>query len=344
MRRSKVISAWFLGLFLFLCGICAQSQEQQQGNPQRDQKQHDQKIVDSFYPEKLTEENDDKVDCFARLDFRTIVAAYTNGFSGDVFLLKDRGNDRYENAYQVSGLDLGGVLCKVTSVQLSDDRLEKGARHPVRQVMVGFAAMRMNLLVWAFDVREDKLINIGPTTDYHTDDGLVETDLSDYYLFNYYQGGTMQLITGWDYPTDGSAPEDGMKLYRLIDGKLQLDKNISPVYCDVIDSSFERSSHDQRGPKKFTFSKPTSLSGPFVLRVVNGDRYGEHRRKSAKVFLNGADVAFVGRNDKIVEVSVDLKDGVDENEIEVQSPDEEGGDLFLAVAQKTASSTATTIP
>ncbi len=281
---------------------------------------HDQSIVDSFFtPELVNAQNDPdfsnpdyRLTCFARLNSRTIVAGYSYGMSSAILLLKETDRDQYKKEFQVPGLLLTGGMCEVTPEQLTDDRPMQHEEHSHKQVTVGFAvsANGANSLEWVFDVEEDKLVNIGPGSI--DGSGRFETDLSNYDLVNYYQDGTLQMVSGGEYPLspDESAPEGGFDLYRLVNGKLQLDTSVSVVF----DATINKDSSTM--PDIPSFLKPTNLSGPFFVRLVNGDRHGEHKVKSATILLNGIAVAFLKQSDNIVEANVNLQDG--DNEITVK--------------------------
>jgi len=295
----------------------------------------DRAIVERLFPAELLKDSDTgfgKEDCFARLDSTTIVAAYSYSLSAAIVLLKDDGQGQYRRAFKVSGLDLIGDRCHVNPVQLWDDAHALTPGQRPQQVIVGFS-IRINSIEWAFDVVDDKLVSINPASSEVGDNGEIEPTLSDYGLVNYYHDGTMQMISGGEYPppADGSGPDKGMDLYRIVDHKLVLDPSVDVIMAMTVSSSSRSGEH-------YDFLKPIHRSGPFILRMVNGDWHGENRVHSAFVSLNGKVVASFNQADDIVEINVPLKEG--NNVIAVEAAPEGSQQMTLAIVQKIAPTTS----
>ena len=331
----KGISVLFALLFNALLSVASGSPLAAQQPAAGDSDPADQAIVDHLFPVELTKDKDadlDKESCFARLDRQTIVAAYSYGFSSALFLLRDDGQNGYIRKFKVQDLGLTGGRCEVDLIHLWDDaHVRHPGQHP-QQVTVGFSTAGPNMIEWAFDVVVDKLVNISPPSSEVSDTGEFETALTDYDLVNYDHDGTMQLISGGEYPppADGSGPESGMSLYRIRDHRIVLDPAVSVIHDATINQN------DLTGAPNFL--KPTSLSGPFILRMVNGDWHGENRVHSAFVSLNGKVVASFNQADDIVEINVPLKEG--NNVIAVEAAPEGSQQMTLAIVQKIAPTTS----
>ena len=283
--------------------------------------QSDQQIVDGFYPASLVSAANssnpgapfNKISCFARLDRDTIVAGYSNDTLGAILLLKGNDKQQFKRVFQVSGLDLGGTNCSVTPVRLSG--------HWPDELLISFAAASGNSMDWVFEEKNDTLVSIGPTTSGRK--GLGETQLVNSEAVNFYRDGSLQLVSGSEYPppADGSAPTDGMSLYRLKDESLQLVDNVSLVFEAEIDEA-------SKAPLVGHFQTPQSLTAPFYLRVVNGDRHGDHRSGGGEILINGKQVASLDRGKDILEVIVYLQP---ENTIEIRSRCGPGENFFVAI-------------
>lgn len=254
--------------------------------------QTDDDIVRQFYPERLTEEsNADFYEGgpapFQAYDFAVadlegtgsddvIIAAYTNGFSGAVRVLRKQGG----GASLIDEPDLpllGGVFPYVEPLDLDGD----GAP----EIVVSLSSARGREADWLFKWSGRGLRLIGPSTA--DEYGDVSTVLGEAVFVDVSGDGVLEIINPPE--EDPSGPFEVFDL----DGNRLKPINFVGTYL--------------RGAGKPTESVeifPASR-GDYLLKIINGDAKGDHRVSSAVVRLNGRVV--VGPNElsqNVSEISV----------------------------------------
>ncbi len=254
--------------------------------------QTDEDIVRQFYPEWLTEEsNADYYEGgpapFQAYDFAVadlegtgsddvIVAAYTNGFSGAVRVLRKQGG----GASLVDEPDLpllGGVFPYVELLDLDGDGTP--------EIIVSLSSARGPGADWVFKWSGRGLRLIGPSTV--DDDGDVSTVLGEADFVDINGDGLLEIIN----PPE-EDPDEPFDVFDLDGNRL---KPLSFV------GTYVRSAGK---PTESAEIFPASR-GDYLLKIINGDTKGDHRVSSAVVRLNGKVV--VGPNEfsqNVPEISV----------------------------------------
>lgn len=131
----------------------------------------------------------------------------------------------------------------------------------------------------------------------------------------------------------GSDEESGEEIYRLTPDGYTLDKPALFV------GRFNR----ERGepiPSTFHFDLLKDSTGPYVLRLANGDNQGQHRVASAHIVLNGVEVLSPNNFSQQVEfldIAVPL---TQQNKLEVTLAGEPLGLVVITVEDTTAAQRA----
>ena len=290
-----------------------------------------QQTVSQFYPQRLIDAANnaqlgssyDQLSCYAVYDSfanaspRTIIAGYSNGVRADVLVLQAGSPNQFQQIYEVADLPLTGTDCEVQLIDLNGD----GSN----EVVASFSSLRGNSIDWIFTWDGKKLTNIGPTT---TDPkGRIISAAMNSDFVDLYHNGTLQIVSVGEYPPplDGSSPDTADTLYQLVNGRFQALPN--PVL-------FQNSvSQDSNTPQslEFSFAKPTLVPGPYTLRVVNGDRFGQNRVTSAAITLNGQVLlppSAVNQSTEFVKVAAQLQD---QNTVHVDLTGPQGSTLLLEI-------------
>ena len=260
---------WFAGLVVmvpFAEGATAQTTAQQ--------------VVDGLYPTNRLSPSDvsDRRSCFRVLsataagDPAVVVAAYTDGDNGVIRLIAGEPAAGYQVAYEVPGTyNLHGIECEIHLIDLNfDGRAE---------LAVAFTSARGGEHVWLFRRSATTLTNITPTFERN--------------------GRQNSLLVA---PTFTDVTHQGWMQIVTATGLVMLDDDQPTPYPREL-FGFEEPSYRRTGyaltVAKFQAGRDSRLNvahfrqssdsqGPFVLRLVNGDRFGQHRVSSASVVLNGS--------------------------------------------------------
>lgn len=236
----------------------------------------DDDLVKQFFPQRLIDESvEDFANggpspftamAFAPADLNHtgtnefIVAAYSNGFSAAILVLKRQGN----SAAVVAEPDLRLLAGIQPSVRLID--LDKDQRP---EVLVSFTSARGPSADWLFRWTGSALSLIGPSS---TDaNGDVTTQLSNADFVDLNNDGVLEIINPPQFGLPGP-----FEVFN-INGKLLKSLEFFGTFVRKTGAPVEELQ---------TF--PVSdLSRSYRLKVLNGDNAGDHRSSSASIQING---------------------------------------------------------
>jgi hypothetical protein len=237
--------------------------------------QTDEEIAKQFFPQRLIDES---AQDFAQggpeptqfLDFKVadlngvgtndfIVAAYTNGFSGAIRVLRKQGN----TASIVSEPNLRLLSGIIPKVQLLD--LDKDGRP---EIIVSYSSARGPAADWVFKWNGTALNLIGPSvTDANGD---VSTVLSEADFIDLNGDGILEII---------NPPQDSPGTFDVftLDGNRLKSLNFFGVYIRGKATPLVTT-------RTFSLVK-TDIS--YLVKAINGDSNGNNRVSSAVITLNG---------------------------------------------------------
>ncbi len=238
-----------------------------------------QQIVDQFYPQTLVDQADNggpgsvpfhRNSCHAVYDTllggapKTIIAGYTNNVGGAIRVLQATTPGNYQIAFEPTNLGLVGVNCGITLKDVDGDGK--------KEVIVSFSSFRGNSSDWIFRWDGSALTSIGPTSS--TKRGKTDTKLMNSAFFDIYHDGTLQIVSVGENPPpiDGSQPTAGDDVYRLVNGHYVL---ATPV---LFFSTFYRG-RAKPVPRSANFDLLASSKGPYTLRVTNGGKNVNEKKK-----------------------------------------------------------------
>lgn len=287
-----------------------------------------QAIVDQNYPQSLADQlqgtggNLQRQSCFAIFDTlasgnpRTIMAGYSNGYSGAVRVIQANGSGQYGVIFEPANLNFFGSDCKIQLADLDGDG--------TNEVIVSFRSIKGNMATWPLQWNGSQLVNLAP-------DVKVGKKMKSGWFFNMalldvYHDGTRQVVAGGEYPPpmDGSLPATPSTLYRL-----QASKFV-PVEPLFFSGTYTRSKGQPRTISAW-FQLVQGASGPYTLHLTNGDKSGANRVSSARVVLNGNDIVLPQQLNETVESLDVVVNLLANNNIQVTLEGAPGGKIELVV-------------
>lgn len=264
-------------------------------------------IVDQFYPTERLKPDDEaaKRSCFQVYDDTAegepnrIVAGYTDYWDAVLRLLSRTPQGAFQVAYESPPTPyLGGSVCDITLLDIDGDGL--------RDVFLELSSGR-GTQGWIFRWGATTLENITPT---YSVGRSAESGLSSPRFFDFYHDAALQVVThGHDRPPpEGERPKRYDLLYRLGPHGYIVSRPVLLIEEFAPGSVGADSFHLVQG----------SL-GPYVLRVANGDRQGQHRATGGRIVVNGVTVVATGQlTDQVEFLEVPLPSQLpDENSIAV---------------------------
>jgi hypothetical protein len=318
-RTVPILQIILICLFLGIWGgvVCAQTNEQ---------------IVQQFFPQRLIDESEQRLQRGGPAPFRTsefivadlnkdgstfIVAAYSNGFSGVVRVLK-KVNGTFT---LVDEPDLRGMSGDFPEVHLID--LDNDGRF---EIIASFSSARGPTGNWVFKWDGTKLNLIGPTEI--SSFGVIFTKLSDASFFDVDGDGIIEIInltaSGPVAPDETRNIGKGdIEVYSFDGQKYKLTKSLSYI------GSFVRHTAAPFVDKaKFEVANP----GPgFVLTIINGNREGDNRVSSGTIKLNGVVVLTPNDLNQQVRKVVRQVTTLAQNMLEVELAGKPTGQILVTV-------------
>jgi hypothetical protein len=207
----------------------------------------------------------------------TIVAAYGDRVAGALRVLRAEGGsattDEMTLAYDApESWALPGGACSIRFVDLELDRAP--------EIFVSFHGVRASV-VWVFRWDGSTLVNLTPLQT--TGDRQASLLLTPV-VYDLEHRGSQRLVTVREVgmPPPGQPMRTAGAVYRLGPRGLEPEKSVLAVAGfrgDVPAASNARS-----------FRLAADSKPPFTVRVVNGDRGGQHRVAGASIRLNDVEV------------------------------------------------------
>jgi len=294
-----------------------------------------QAIVDQFYPQSLLDKAEAEgpgrvplsrksayavIETFSDGNPQTIIAAYSNGLGGAIRVIRADAARVFSVAYEPTTLLLTGVDCQAELVDVEGDG--------VREVLISFRSFRGPSEDWILRWDGSQLRNLGPVEI--ESDGMQSSVLSDSGLLDLDHTGTLSLVTLTGPASLGDEfPNPLPVVYKLEGGKFVLDRPL------LFLSPFVRRTGQPETVAQSLFVPPV-FSGPFVLKVINGERDGSRRVSSARIVLNGVEILSPNQFSQQVEfltISINLQT---ENQIEVTLAGIPLGQVWISVEDQAA--------
>lgn len=223
-------------------------------------------------------------------DPQTIFANYT-AKRGEFLVIRRKANGKYwaapvpPSAQFVSskGYDFSQLGCTIYFL-----RLTKQGR---RSVILGLMSNDSNESDWVFQWNGTRAVNISPTFRF-SNKGAYEPVFSNTSFVYLYPNG-LAAVSAYDhfmhYPGDYyETHPDYDQIYRLQKGRYVLAANAAYFSGPMAIPSAP-------APATQRFVLRRKSTGPYVLRIANGNLYGKDRVTSAEIRINGKEVVPPGK-------------------------------------------------
>lgn len=255
------------------------------------QNKSDEYIVSQFFPQLLNNSNTDlRLYSYAVIDIERsgqnnyIIAAYSNGFSGAVRLLKREGLSAVVVAAP-NYPSMGGIYPNVKLLDVDAD----GRPEAVVSFTTGGS---WGPVTWVMKWDGIDLRSIGPVTSDQADS--IDSVLNDPVFMDYFGSGQLSIIApDHDAPLGEHNLPLWLAVYSLSNGRYEKVSSLS---------MFDTFKREYGAPiekvRKFSVS---NTSKKYVMTIVNGSG-GENIVSSAQIELNGAIVADTNQFNKTVKV------------------------------------------
>jgi hypothetical protein len=241
----------------------------------------DQAIVDRFFPQ--TPVNPDAPDyrssCFGVYERApdgsplTIIAVDPDA-QHEVLALRRQSNGQYiSTEIAPEDFDFSALRCSVEFVDVDED-----GRNEVEVLMSGVSGGDADFL---FRWDGSQLISIGPTWE----EDSIEPSLYNAWFCNLYNDGTLAAVSLDGKVEAGDVPIY-TSIYRLKDGEYRF---VTRSALTLIYSS-RKPAPGEVNPVSPSFTLEPESTGPYVLRVANGDCSGKHRASGAHISINGKEL------------------------------------------------------
>jgi len=286
----------------------------------------DDTLVMQFYPSALTSESVADFGLggpppFTAYDYRYanldgpgsqqyIVAAFSNGFSGRVAVLRKQGS----SAMQVAAPDfplMGGVRPTVALYDVEGDGKP--------EVLISFTAARGSSADWLLKWDGSTLRSIGPAVQ--DAQGNIATSLVEADFVDINGDGILEII---------NAPEttNGVfQVFKLSNGSYEN----AGVTIDAYYTFARGSGAPKNEVRTFSVANHTA---PHLVTIVNGDITGLNRVSSAVIRLNGVSIAGPERfSQKVLNITIPVS-VTGSNTLEVELRSEPGSQLSIAIGPR----------
>lgn len=271
---AKTIRVWLI-LVVLLTGTAVLSWYRANGQAGS---QSAEQIVDLSYPQTLMDKAANhptipftRQSAFAVLDHhsdgtpKTIVAAYSNGLEGAVLLLSHTSG-AVSKTFET--FDAGDSRPNVRLLDLDND-----GRAEVLVDFLSFTGIQTTLV---FRREGSVLVDMLPDATTLTNASFIDVD-SD---------GKREVIVVDDAhpPARPDEPRStAYSVFRLQDGRYTFDKPILEYFAFFRKKGAPVSETEE-------FDLLPNSTGPYLLRLTNGDALGKNRVSSARIVLNGVEV------------------------------------------------------
>ena len=241
-------------------------------------------IVESFFPQRLADESNEYFAPGGTAPWRGhdfvlgdlegtgtdefIVAAYTNGASVVVRVLRLGESGATLAAETDDSLLIGGTSVTVTLMDLDGD-----GRPEIIERGRSFRGLTAD---WAFKWTGAGLELFSPSLV--GDDGYVDTVLTEALFKDLDGDGKLEIVnTGYPVAAPPGVQPDTTDIYRLVDGRYERSERLS-----YFGNFYLRSD-----PPVVDYDQFPALEGmPHLMKIRNGDLAGENRITDAEVSLN----------------------------------------------------------
>jgi len=236
-----------------------------------------------------------------------IIAAYTNGFSAAIRVLKLQ-NSTATLAFEPNLPLLDGTYPAVELVDIENDGRPEVAVH--------FSSPRATLTDWVFKWTGTELRLIGPfSVDEHGD---VFTRLFESSFFDVDGDGILEIVQS---PPGG--PTEITEVYKFDGQKFTL--TTSQVYFETF---YRRTTAPVTETRTFQVQTPGS---GFILTIINGNREGDNRVSSGRIKLNGVVVLTPNDLNQQVRTVVRQVAVLADNVLEVELAGKPTGQVLITV-------------
>ena len=196
---------------------------------------------------------------------RTVIAGYGDGFEGTVRILQLQPAGNYAVIADLQELTTAGGPCTINLQDVDGD----GHNEIMFSPTVGVRSQENNVILkW---------------------DGYQLTSMNPYSgqghflnasFLDQYHDGTLQVLS---VDLSPSLPDKPEHLYRLSNGQYALDS------IALFSFDFHRGTRAPYADVRVVDPPPTS-TGPYVLKITNGDRGGANRVTSGHILVNGTQI------------------------------------------------------
>jgi hypothetical protein len=236
-----------------------------------------QQVVDQFYPtDRLSPEDQaSRRSCFA-VDSVTangapdvIIAGYTDMTSAAALAITRNAEGGYQVAYKVpQEYYMFGKECTVDLIDVDFDGQ--------REIYLRFSGVRMSD-AWLFKWNGLEMTNITPT---QLISGTRGSEICANSPIDLTHTGPLKIVCSNIFGSLAvdEAAERPMDVYELTGPTYQVTSHLLTVWPFEI--------RGNPGTQVAHFRKSVDSTGPYILRVINGDRTGSHRVSSGTITLN----------------------------------------------------------
>jgi hypothetical protein len=266
-----------------------------------------QQVVDGFYPVDRLKPADtsERYSCFQVLgstpanEPSVIIAGYTDRANGAVRVLRRNASGAFDVAYDnPESWTLPGTRCALRLHDMDFDGQP--------EALVNFLGVRASA-GWLLKWNGSTLSSLTPI---QSDGGRQSSRLLSPTVYDLAHNGTLRVIAagGIDRLAPGERPVNPAFVYRLGADGLEVEKSILAVMGFRADVAPEGNLRP--------FRLVQDSFPPYTLRVINGDRLGQHRVTGATLRINNVEILGPDQvNEKTEFTTIVLSDLFTENHL-----------------------------
>jgi hypothetical protein len=205
-----------------------------------------------------------------------IIAAYSNGFSGAVVVLRKVGTSAVTVAAPSFPL-MGGVYPSIRMLDVDHDRRP--------EAVVSFTSARGQSADWVLKWNGTTLQSIGPVSV--EPDGNIATLLSEAEFVDLNGDDTLEIISAPQsgLSSNGQEAKEGLRVFSLANGTY----TDSGITFNLFATFVRGVGPPNAAVRKFAVPDPAN--GQYLMTIVNGNNNGDNLASSATIVLNGATIA-----------------------------------------------------